>query len=106
MPTISLTRLALLAIKILIAGVIFGIIIAFMGTFGDLLTAGLNKAFASSSTVNGVNLGYVAGAIGLDTFVNNVLSSIYIAVAFYGSAMITIIGFKYVVKMYSIGMSA
>jgi len=100
--TIDFTRIAILVGKIALMLVVFGIMISFMSDFGNMITSALATAFGDVNTIGSLNIGYVAGAIGADVFINNLLNSLYIAIAFYGSSMLSIIGFKYVVKMFGL----
>ena len=100
--TIDFTRIAILVGKIALMLIVFGIMISFMSDFGNMITSALTTAFGDVNTIGSLNIGYVAGAIGADVFINNLLNSLYIAIAFYGSSMLSIIGFKYVVKMFGL----
>jgi len=106
MPTINLTQIALLAFKATIMIAFFSIIVSFMSSFSVMMQGILSTLFSSVGAVGSLNIGYVAGAIGADTFINNVLSSVYIAGAVYVSAMVSILVFKYSTKIYQTIMSS
>ena len=106
MPTINLTQIALLAFKAIVMGIIFSVIVSFMSSFSSTVSSILNTLFGSVGSVGSLNIGYVAGAIGADTFINNLLSSVYIAGAVYVSAMVSILIFQYSLKVYNIMMGS
>jgi len=100
MPTISLTQIALIASKLIVVGILFALMLSFMGDFSLMITTSISSIFNSTSSMNSLNLGYFAGAIGLDTFVNTLLASLYTAGSLYISGMVGIIIFKYSIKVY------
>jgi len=98
--SVDFTKIAIIVVKILVIGVVFAIIISFMSTFSGMIGSALGSMFSSTGTLGSLNLGYVAGAVGADTFVNNVLASVYIAGSFYISSMVGILIFQYSIKIY------
>ena len=106
MPTINLTQLGLIAAKALVMIAFFSLFVSFMSNFSSMLISIIGKLFGSVGAVGSLNLGYVAGAIGLDVFINNLLSSVYIAGSVYVSAMITILIFKNSVTIYKLVMGS
>ena len=77
-----------------------------MGTFSTTMQSILVTLFSSVDSVATVNLGYVAGVIGVADFINNLLSSIYIAGSVYVSAMVSILTFQYTTKIYATLMTS
>ena len=106
MPTINLTQVALLSFKLTVMGIIFAIIVSFMSSFSNTVSSILTTLFSSVGSVGSLNLGYVAGAIGADIFINNVLSSVYIAGSVYVSAMVSILIFKHSLNIYKMIMAS
>ncbi len=100
MPTISLTQIAIIAGKLAIIGLLFALMVSFMGTFQSMISNLLSNTFSSMGSINSLNLGYIAGAIGLDSFVNALLASLYTGGSLYISGMVGIIIFKHSIKVY------
>lgn len=100
MPTISLTQIAVIAGKLVIIGLLFSLMVSFMGTFQSMISGLLSNIFSSLGSINSLNLGYVAGAIGMDSFVNTLLVSLYTGGSLYISGMVGIIIFKYSIQAY------
>ena len=100
MPTISLTQIAVIAGKLVIIGLLFALMVSFMGTFQSMISSLLSNTFSSLGSINSLNLGYIAGAIGLDAFINTMLTSLYAGGSLYISGMVGIIIFKHSIKVY------
>jgi len=100
MPTISLTQIAVITGKLVIIGLLFALMVSFMGTFQSMISSLLSNTFTSMGSINSLNLGYIAGAIGLDTFINTLLASLYTGGSLYISGMVGIIIFKHSIKVY------
>lgn len=100
MPTISLTQIAIIAGKLVIMGLLFAVITSFMDEFNTMISTLLSTVFGSFDSVNSLNIGYVAGAIGAVDFLNLLFTSIYTAGSLYISGMVGIIIFKYSIKVY------
>lgn len=100
MPTINLTQIALIASKFILIGVLFSIIISYMDVFQLFISNLISSIFSSFASLDSLNLGYVAGAIGLVSFLNLLLTSLYIAGGLYMSGMVGIIIFHYTFKIY------
>ncbi len=100
MPTISLTQIAIIAGKLVIIGLLFALMVSFMGTFQSMISSLLSNTFTSMGSINSLNLGYITGAIGLDTFINTLLVSLYTGGSLYISGMVGIIIFKHSIKVY------
>ena len=85
----------------------FSLFIAFIALFGSfaprisvLLKETLDRAMSSLGVVNALDLHCVAGLIGLDTFLNNLFSLIFISGTFYISGMATILTIKYSIQLF------
>ena len=100
MPTINLTQIALIAAKINLVTILFAIMVSYMGEFQSLISVILSKIFGGFGEHGSLNLGYVAGAIGLSSFLNLLVASLYSAGSLYISGMVGIIIFKYSIKVY------
>jgi len=101
MPTINLTELAKIALKLLLMGVLAGIIISFVGSFITTLSDVISRMSGAGSAVAGLNLGWFAGAIGLVDFLNALMQSLFIAGGILISGVITILTFKFGMKFYT-----
>lgn len=88
--------------------VVFSAMVLWLNSFTPQLTAMLNeakdRAFDGLNGLLTVDLGCISSLIGLDTVMNGVLNSIYVAGAFYVSSVITILAFKYAITIFGIGM--
>ena len=100
MPTISLVQLAKYVFTVAMIGILTYTIVSYVGSFVSILGGVFQKVSGFGSSVNGLNLGWFANAIGLVGFLNALLSSLYIAGAFLVSSLTTILGFKFLVKFY------
>jgi len=104
LPTISLIELAKIIAKIAVIVILAGIIYSFMQSFVGIITNIFAKFAGITSSVNGLNLGWFAGAIGLVSFLNALMSSLSVAVSILVSGMVTILGFKFGIRFYNILM--
>jgi len=100
MPTISLTQIAIIAGKLIIIGLLFALMVSYMGDFQTIISDLLSKIFTSFNSIDSVNLGYLAGVLGFDTFINAIFTSLYAGGSLYISGMVGIIIFKYSIKVY------
>jgi len=100
MPTISLTELAKIASKIIIIAILAGIILSFVGSFVSIISNIFSKLSGISASVNGLNLGWFANAIGLVSFLNSLMVSFYVAISILVSGTVTILSFKFGIQFY------
>lgn len=96
----DVVKIAITGVKILVIGTVFTMIISFVNSITTKIGSIISTAFGEVNAVGSLDLGYVAGAIGADEFINALLSSLYIAISLYGSVMISIIIFKYSIIIY------
>ena len=101
MPNIDLVGIAKIALKLLIIALLATLIVTFVGHFATYLITVIQHLTGALSTVNGVNLGYFANAIGLVTFLNSLMQSLYIAGSILISGVISILTFKYGIRLYN-----
>ena len=101
MPTISLTELAKIALKIIIIGILATIIIGYVGSLINVLTDVIGHLKGSLNSVNGLNMGWFSNAIGLVDFLNAFMQSLFIAGGIFLSGVITIFTFKIGSKFYN-----
>jgi len=104
MPTINLTLIAQIAGKLIIFGILAGILLSFVGSFYEIISTIIGKMSGVSSSVNGLNLGWFANAIGLVSFLNTLMVSLYVAVSIFVSGLVTILGFKFGIRFYQMLM--
>ncbi len=104
MPIISLTELAKIAAKLIVIAILAGIILTFIGSFVGIISIIFSKMSGISSSINGLNLGWFASAIGLVSFLNSLMVSFYVAISVLVSGMVTILGFKYGIQFYKLLM--
>ena len=101
MPTINLTDLAKIVIKLLIIGILSTIIISFVGNFMTTLSDVVVRMSGAGDSVSGLNLGWFANAIGLVDFLNSLMQSLYISGGILISGVITILSFKFGTKFFT-----
>ena len=101
MPTINLTELAKIVIKLILIGILASIIISFVGSFVTTLSDIISRMSGAGDSISGLNLGWFAGAIGLVDFLNALMQSLYIAGGILISGVITILSFKFGIKFYN-----
>jgi len=101
MPTINLTALAKIALKLIIIGILATIIIGYVGSLVNILIDVITHLKGSINAVNGLNMGWFSNAIGLVDFLNALMQSLFIAGGIFLSGIITILGFKWGSKFYN-----
>ena len=101
MPTISLTELAKIAGKLIVIALLSALIIGFIGNLINTFTTIIQHLTGATNSINGLNLGWFAGAIGLTDFLNALMQSLYIAGGIFLSGIITIYSFKTGMKFYN-----
>ena len=101
MPTFNLAEIAKIIIKLIVIGILAGIILTFIGSFSNIISTILSKIGIISSSVNGLNLGWFANAIGLVSFLNSLMVSFYLALSILFSGVVTILGFKFGIQFYN-----
>ena len=101
MPVVNLVGIARIVGKLIVIGVLAGIIFSFFGSFINILTNIFHNVDGISSSVNGLNLGWFADAIGLVSFLNTLMSSFYVAISVLASGTVTILSFKHGIRYYS-----
>jgi len=100
MPTINLTQLAQITAKLIVFGILTGLILTFVGSFVGIISTIISQMSGASSSVNGLDLGWFANTIGLVSFLNSLMQSFYYAGSIFVSGLVTIIGFKFGIKFY------
>ena len=100
MPTINLTEIAKIIGKLIVIAILAGIILQFVGNFVGIISTILSKLGGISSSVNGLNLGWFANAIGLVSFLNSLMVSLYVAISILISGIATILGFKFGIRFF------
>lgn len=101
MPTFSLVAIAKYGFTLFVVGLLTVTLISYVGDFMAIIGELLSKISSSTSTVNGLNLGWFANAIGLVDFMNSLMASLYVAGAFFVSSLVSILGLKFVIKLYT-----
>ena len=102
MPVFSLVEIAKLTGKILVFAFMLTILKNFSVEILDVIRTVITSMLPDS--LNGLNLGFFANAIGLVDFLNTLLSSLYVAGGIFISGLISIIVFKYSIKAYTLLM--
>ncbi len=100
MPNIDLVQIAKIALKLLIIGLLMTVIMTFISHFVSMLQNIIGQMSNSVQSVNGINLGWFANTIGLVSMLNALMQSLYIGASILISGVVTIIGFKYGMKLY------
>lgn len=100
MPTVSIIQIAKYAFTIGIVVSLTVLLVSYVSSFGSLFSELLSKISGFGSNVNGLNLGWFANSIGLVEFMNSIMISLYVAGAFFVSSLVTLLGFKFVMKFY------
>ena len=101
MPTISLTDIAKYFFTYFIVILLTLAIISYVASFVSILGALLSKISGLGSSVDGLDIGWFANSIGLVTFMNSVMISLYVAGSFFVSSLVTLLGLKFVIKFYT-----
>jgi len=101
MPTISLTELAKISGKLIVIALLSALIIGFIGSLINTFTTIIQHLTGATNSVNGLNLGWFASAIGLTDFLNALMQSLYVAGGIFLSGIITIYSFKTGMKFYN-----
>jgi len=105
MPTISLTRLAIIAAKVALMALIFTFFVSYIDVFSATLTGLFSSMTGVLTTANGLDLGYVSYAIGFTSFLNLLIGVIYLAISLYLTGMFSVIVFKLTLRLYTYVMS-
>jgi len=100
MPNISLVELAKILIKLTLIALLTTVIISFVGNFTTMIIQVISNLTGSLNSVNGVNLGWFANAIGLVSMLNSLMQSLYIAGSILISGVVTILSFKFGIRFY------
>jgi hypothetical protein len=100
MPNISLVELAKIVAKLALVALLSSLILGFVGSFVSVIISIMSTMSSSLSTLNGVNLGWFANAIGLVSMLNALLQSLYIAGSVLISGVVAIFTFKFGMKFY------
>lgn len=102
MPNIDLVELGKLAFKIAIILLLASLLLGFVGSFVSIIFNIISYASGSLDGLNGLDLGYVASAIGLVTFLNSLFASLYVAGSILLSATALILGWRFGTKILKI----
>ena len=105
MPVFDFKALLITLGKIVLMGFVFSSMILFFSYLGGELTAIITKAFSLTGSIDNIEFGYFACAIGLDKFLTDLVASIYVAVSVYLSSLISIIVFRYTVVLFKMLMN-
>jgi len=100
MPSISLVELAKILVKLGLIAFIASLILGFVSSFVSIVISLINGMSNSLSTLNGINLGWFANAIGLVSMLNSLLQTLYIASSVLISGIITVFVFKFGIRFY------
>jgi len=92
---------ARIAVKIILIGIFFAVIYSFISEFNGYLQSLVLQIVSSFSSINGLDLGYFAGAVGLVSFLNNLLQSLFLAGKIFISVVSSLLVFKFVAKMFN-----
>jgi len=90
--------------KIFIIGIFFALMFSFISQIDGIFKSLFTTVANSFSSVNGLNLGYFAGAVGLVDFLNSLLQSLLVASKIFLSSIFTIMVFKFISKMFNTAM--
>ncbi len=105
MPVFDFKALLITLGKIVLMGFVFSSMILFFSYLGGELKAIITKAFSLTDSLDNIEFGYLACAIGLDKFLIDLVASIYVAVSVYLSSLISIIVFRYTVVLFKMLMN-
>ena len=100
MPNISLVELAKIIAKLALVALLASLILGFVGTFVSIIISIMSSMSTSLNVLNGINLGWVANAIGLVSMLNALLQSLYIAGSVLISGIVAIFTFKFGMRFY------
>jgi len=100
MPTISLTQLIKYAFTIALAVVIIALFVRLSSSFIEYITISINSIISSNSTIDGLDLGYVAKEVGLVDFLNALMNSVLIASNVFIGSISSIYSIKFIIKLY------
>ncbi len=100
MPTINLTRILEIALKIAIFGAFVTFFVSYIGDFTVLLSNIVNKI--TMGNIDNLNLGCFAEKIGMVSFINSLFIIAYNAVGVYISALLSVLVYRFVLKIYTV----
>jgi hypothetical protein len=100
MPTWNIIEALKLAGKFTLIALLSGLMFDFTMTFKALLIDLIHKIGGSWDGVNNIDLGYVGGLIGLDDFLNAIVSMLDIAGTFAITGILSIFAFKFTLIFY------
>ena len=100
MPNIDLVEILKITFKLIVIGLLFSLFIGYIVDIRDILGDLLIEIGASTSSLNGVDLGCVGDKLGFKDFLNTLVDSVFIAGNFLLSGVATIFGFKYGIELY------
>jgi hypothetical protein len=101
MPVFSPLEIIRITIKLALIATVIAILFNFSSEFKDIATNLLGKIGLSMNSVDGLDLGWFAGAIGLTLFLNTLMGNVVTAGHVLVGAVIAIFIFKYSVQIYA-----
>jgi hypothetical protein len=104
MPVFDIKALVVSIAKVALMIFIFSSIILFFNYLSGELFNIIRKTYSLTDSLH-IEFGYFACAIGLDKFLTDLVSSIYMAVSIYLSSIISIVVFRYTIVMFKMLMS-
>lgn len=97
MPTINLTRLFEIGVKVTLFLAFVAFFVTNINNFTLILKTFISNMGVSFATID---LGCFAEKIGLVSFLNSLFIIIYNAVGLYISSILTVVSFKFITKIY------
>ena len=101
MPVFSPLEIIRITIKLALVAIIIGLMFNFSSDFKDIVTTLLGKIGLSLDGLNGIDLGWFGGVIGLTAFLNTLMGNVITAGHILIGGVIAIFTFKYSVQAYA-----